>query len=245
MYNVFMLKEIILIALGIFIVIFLSFLAFTGFKDARKNSSSGGGLFNFQPVVSTPSSGGGQKEEIEKKNIPDEALEMLRISLDEGDRIANGEIIRGLAWGPWYFEGEFAVRAMTEGGKLLATFSARATEDWMVEDFVPFEARFLVKGLGGESKGFLIFDRANPSGLPQNNMSVKVPVLFELEPLPCVISGCSDQICADEGAVTTCEYREAYACYRRHSECRRQTNGVCGWTQTEELKTCISTAGGL
>ena len=59
----------------------------------------------------------------------------------------------------------------------------------------------------------------------------------------CAVAGCSGQLCvsADEAAnmVTTCEYRAAYACYREAS-CEPQTNGMCGWTETPELKRCLA-----
>lgn len=58
----------------------------------------------------------------------------------------------------------------------------------------------------------------------------------------CYIGGCSSQICSDkEGAISTCEYKKEYACYK-NSQCTRQLNGQCGWTQTIELQTCLETA---
>lgn len=58
-------------------------------------------------------------------------------------------------------------------------------------------------------------------------------------PNACYIGGCSSQICSDkENAVSTCEYKSEYACYK-NAECKRQSNGQCRWTQTAELKTCL------
>jgi hypothetical protein len=55
----------------------------------------------------------------------------------------------------------------------------------------------------------------------------------------CYIGGCSSQICSDQpDAVSTCEFREEYACYRT-AKCERQTNGQCGWTQTTALTMCL------
>ena len=59
------------------------------------------------------------------------------------------------------------------------------------------------------------------------------------ETRPCVVTGCSRQVCADEEVMTTCEWRDAYACYRT-ARCERQPDGKCGWTQTEELKRCLA-----
>ena len=57
---------------------------------------------------------------------------------------------------------------------------------------------------------------------------------------PCFIGGCSSQLCTDEeGAVSTCEWTDAYACYR-DATCERQVDGACGWTQTPALKECLA-----
>jgi eight-cysteine-cluster-containing protein len=55
---------------------------------------------------------------------------------------------------------------------------------------------------------------------------------------PCIRTGCSGQVCADEEVVTTCEYRTEYECYKK-AKCERQTNGECGFTDTPELRRCL------
>ncbi|HET9955868.1 MAG TPA: hypothetical protein VFQ61_15265 [Polyangiaceae bacterium] len=59
----------------------------------------------------------------------------------------------------------------------------------------------------------------------------------------CKRSGCSGQLCVEPGddRVTTCEWREEYACYQTAS-CERQPTGACGWTPTPELKACLEQA---
>lgn len=55
----------------------------------------------------------------------------------------------------------------------------------------------------------------------------------------CFVGGCSGQICSDrEGIISTCEWREEYACYQQ-ATCERQADGACGWTQTAELQACL------
>ncbi len=54
----------------------------------------------------------------------------------------------------------------------------------------------------------------------------------------CVITGCSGHVCADGPLETTCEWREAYACYA-NAPCERQADGQCGWTQTPSLTACL------
>lgn len=61
----------------------------------------------------------------------------------------------------------------------------------------------------------------------------------------CMVGGCSSQLCGEatemEGMVTTCEYRESYACYKQ-TTCERQATGKCGWTETPELLACLKDA---
>lgn len=71
------------------------------------------------------------------------------------------------------------------------------------------------------------------------------PFVFESEVPPpkgkdgCFVGGCSGQLCTDNGdVITTCEWREVYACYRT-AVCERQASGACGWTDTNELSACI------
>ncbi|MBK8936494.1 MAG: hypothetical protein IPM79_02290 [Polyangiaceae bacterium] len=56
---------------------------------------------------------------------------------------------------------------------------------------------------------------------------------------PCVVTGCSGQICADEETASTCEWTDAYACYADVGICERDAEGVCGWRPTEELSACL------
>lgn len=54
----------------------------------------------------------------------------------------------------------------------------------------------------------------------------------------CVISGCSGEVCADEGHVSSCIWHEEYACYQA-ATCGRQDDGACSWNQTGTLAACL------
>ncbi len=56
---------------------------------------------------------------------------------------------------------------------------------------------------------------------------------------PCIKTGCSSQVCADQNVISTCEFRPEYACYQKAS-CERQSDGNCGFTKTPELTECLS-----
>jgi hypothetical protein len=56
----------------------------------------------------------------------------------------------------------------------------------------------------------------------------------------CYVGGCSAEVCSDQPNVASnCIYRPEFACYKK-SKCERQSNGLCGWTQNEELKMCLA-----
>ncbi len=56
----------------------------------------------------------------------------------------------------------------------------------------------------------------------------------------CIIGGCSGQVCSpksDGPIVTTCEWKEEYACYKLTTcSC---INGKCQWKETEEFNRCL------
>ncbi len=86
-------------------------------------------------------------------------------------------IVRGEAKGTWYFEASFPVRVLDANGKTLGVIPAQAQADWMTTNFVPFEAtvsfeRPLTK------EGTLVLVKDNPSGLPQNEASISIPIIF-------------------------------------------------------------------
>ncbi len=86
--------------------------------------------------------------------------------------------IKGQARGYWYFEGSFPVTLMDKDGKTLATGIAEARGKWMTEDFVPFQLT-LEYDSPGDERGHLIFQKANPSGMPENDREFRLPVIFQ------------------------------------------------------------------
>lgn len=62
------------------------------------------------------------------------------------------------------------------------------------------------------------------------------------EPSACYVGGCSGQVCSrTPDVVTTCEWRDEYACYR-DATCARGPNGQCGWVPTDRLQRCLAEA---
>ncbi|HNU96808.1 MAG TPA: GerMN domain-containing protein [Candidatus Portnoybacteria bacterium] len=109
----------------------------------------------------------------------------ITVSVKSNQVITSPLQIDGKARGFWFFEASFPIKLVDENNNILAITIAQAKEDpvtgdvnWMTEDFVDFEAKLEFVPEKNQ-KGFLIFMRDNPSGLPENNEEFKVPVQME------------------------------------------------------------------
>lgn len=96
----------------------------------------------------------------------------------EGGLVTSPLVVRGEARGYWFFEGSFPVKLYDATNALLATGIAQTTTgEWMTENFVPFEAS-LTFTLPSTQVGTLVLERDNPSGLPEYDQAVSLPVRF-------------------------------------------------------------------
>lgn len=87
-------------------------------------------------------------------------------------------IVLGLAPGNWSFEASFPAILRNSEGDNVAQGTAQIIGDWMTEDLVPFsiEIEYDEDELSGT--GTLVLQKDNPSGMPQNDDSVTIPVQF-------------------------------------------------------------------
>lgn len=116
-------------------------------------------------------------------NPADAALnldETTEISVDQplaDDVVSSPLAVSGEALGNWYFEAVFPVRLVADDGEVLAETFATAKGDWMTEAMVPFTATVEFTAPEAET-GWLLLGKDNASGLPENELWVKVPVRF-------------------------------------------------------------------
>lgn len=85
-------------------------------------------------------------------------------------------VVTGRAVGPWYFEAVFPVKLLDSNGNVLAQAPAQAQADWMTTDFVPFQVTLTFTTT--DTSGTLVLQNDNPSGEPQNDKIVTIPVMF-------------------------------------------------------------------
>ena len=92
--------------------------------------------------------------------------------------------ISGQARGGWFFEASFPVSLTNWDGLIIAEGVAQASGDWMTEEFVPFTATLEFVSpypAGAEDfmkRGSLILKKDNPSGMPENDDALEIPIRF-------------------------------------------------------------------
>lgn len=114
-----------------------------------------------------------------------DASAMIRLDVpSEGATIASPLTVQGEARGTWYFEADFPVVLTDWDGRIIAETSAQADGAWMTEDFVSFSAELTFESPYSEGdpdymrRGSLIVQKANPSGLPENDAAHEIVVNF-------------------------------------------------------------------
>lgn len=86
--------------------------------------------------------------------------------------------ISGKMRGTWFFEASAPIELQDDDGEVIATGIAQAQGEWMTTDFVDFTST-ITFNKPAVSTGWLVFKKDNPSGLPENDDSVKLPIKFE------------------------------------------------------------------
>jgi hypothetical protein len=89
--------------------------------------------------------------------------------------------VSGKARGYWYFEATFPITIVDWDGRIIGQGYATAQDEWMTEEFVPFTAT-VSYDLPADTpyrRGAIILQKDNPSGLPENDDALEIPIFFE------------------------------------------------------------------
>jgi hypothetical protein len=116
--------------------------------------------------------------ELNSEEADQSYVDLIRVENPSANQVITSPlIVKGQARGYWFFEASFPIKLLDEKGEVMAMGLAQAQSDWMTEEFVPFESILEFDSLDN-SKGVLIFERDNPSGLPENADEFRLPILF-------------------------------------------------------------------
>lgn len=108
----------------------------------------------------------------------DSHFDLIRVSsLTSGDLVTSPLEVTGEARGNWYFEASFPVKLLDGDGNVLVSHYAEAQGEWMTTEFVPFKTT-LVFPMPSTPTGTLVLQKDNPSGEPQFDDSISIPVRF-------------------------------------------------------------------
>ncbi len=116
--------------------------------------------------------------------VADDKSVLIKVSSPQNDNevIESPLDITGKARGPWYFEGQFPVVLTDWDGRIIAETTAEASGDWMTEEYVDFSAELEFENPAREQRytqsGSLILQKANPTGLPENDNAYEIQVRF-------------------------------------------------------------------
>lgn len=129
-----------------------------------------------------------EAEEADAQEYEEVSHPLIRVTTPgPGDAIQSPLMITGEARGNWYFEATFPVVLVDWDGRIIAEHYAEAESNWMTTDFVPFRAILSFEKPFDESgnvadfmrRGTLVLRNSNPSGLPEYDDAIEIPVRFE------------------------------------------------------------------
>lgn len=108
--------------------------------------------------------------------------DLIRVSYPKVNDVVSSPLeVTGEARGNWFFEASFPVFIYDSNGKELGVIPAQANPpaggDWMTTDFVPFKAVLEFQS-PTTKEGVLVLKKDNPSGLPEHDDELRIPVRF-------------------------------------------------------------------
>ncbi len=104
---------------------------------------------------------------------------LIRVTTPQPNQVISSPlVIEGEARGNWFFEASFPVTLTNWDGLIIAEGIATAQGEWMTEEFVPFTAKLEFKNPTYKNNGTLILKKDNPSGLPEHDNALELPIIF-------------------------------------------------------------------
>jgi hypothetical protein len=175
-------KKFLLIATTVIIFILLGvILIFIRGDEDTWLCQNGKWLKHGNPSAPMPTSGCGLMNNIgnssssTEENEDEADIKVTQPRLNE--EISSPLIIEGEARGAWFFEASFPIKLTDQNKVVITSGIAQAQSDWMTENFVPFKAE--LNFISTSTSGILILEKDNPSGLPENDKSIEIPVVFK------------------------------------------------------------------
>jgi hypothetical protein len=100
------------------------------------------------------------------------------------ETVASPLSVTGFARGTWFFEGSFPLLVVDSTNTIIGEGFATAEGEWMTEAYVPFQGKVPFNRVptpdatNAKRTGALILKKDNPSGLPEHDDELRVPIVF-------------------------------------------------------------------
>lgn len=104
-----------------------------------------------------------------------------RIVIDspkQGASVGHSFTVRGQAPGPWFYEAVFPIKILDKDRNVIGSAQGRAQGAWTTDAQVPFTADVQIAG-SYRGNAVLVLLRDNPSGLPENDDALEVPIVIQ------------------------------------------------------------------
>jgi len=151
----------------------MKYFSFLGVAFALGLTGVGCGVSGNAPVVTLPPETSVIWSDYEHNDL-------IRLTSDEEVvPITSPLVLTGEARGYWYFEASFPAYLYDADENQVAVIPVTAEGDWMTEEYVPFTLTLTFPDQLSGSEGTLVLQKDNPSGLPENDDQLVIPVVFE------------------------------------------------------------------
>jgi hypothetical protein len=100
-------------------------------------------------------------------------------NIKDNQEVSSPIVIEGKARGNWFFEATFPIQLVDTDGNIIASTVAKAEGDWMTTNFVNFTASLEYNKSTSTDRGLIILKKDNPSGIPEFDQSIFIPVILK------------------------------------------------------------------
>jgi len=167
-------KKTVVTIIGICLALLACFFIWSGIRK-NNNPVSETGTIREKPTDKQPDTGAGDAPDT--ASPIDAGTPVIVNTPTPGVTVTSPLIITGKAIGPWYFEADFQIILKDANGRELGMAIATAQGPWMTVEHVPFNATLTFE-TPATPTGTLEFRKDNPSGLPENDQTFSIPVVF-------------------------------------------------------------------
>lgn len=112
-----------------------------------------------------------------KEDIIGKKDDLISFSIFPNTKVHGIVSYRGVIKGAYFFEANILINILDANKKVLKASNAVATTDWMTQP-VSFEGNIDFTDLP-KGKAYFEIHNDNPSGLPENNKSILIPIIIE------------------------------------------------------------------